>query len=286
MSFTLLVAGLKGAMFLETLPREFWPDSIYYYRVVGEHESAFQRLVHVAGEAAQPVDPRTFNVFPDSTLLVSVGWQYLIEGSENLVVLHDSLLPRFRGFAPTVTALVSGELNLGVTALLASTAMDSGPILSQHPVTVDRFVTIERAFEALADCYVRCLQDVLLMGSDLNSFAKPQDDSSATYSFWRDADDFQIQWDKSAVEIVQLVNAVGYPYAGAKTSLGNRALTVSRAELTEDLSFENRQPGKVWRRHDSFSVDVVCGSGIVRIWATWRDGDPAEVFSKLRLRLK
>ncbi len=285
MSYALLVAGLKGAMFLESLPQDVWPSSIFYYRVLGEHESAFQRLVNVAGEAAQHVDPRTFDASPSSDLLVTVGWQYLIRNSQSLVVLHDSLLPKFRGFAPTVTALILGELNLGVTALLASEEMDSGPILSQHSVTVDQFITIQGAFEALADCYVRCLQDVLLMGSDLNSFAKRQDNSKATYSLWRDDDDFQIQWDKSAEEIVRMVNAVGYPYAGAKTSLENRALTVSRAELAKDLHFENRQPGKIWRRHDSFSVDVVCGSGIVRIWAMWRDGAPTEVFTKLRSRL-
>lgn len=285
MSYTLLVAGLKGAMFLEALPRDLQPSLIYYYKVAGEHDSAFQRLVSAAGSTAQLVDPKVFDLSTDNNLLVTVGWQYLVRNSRKLVVMHDSLLPRFRGFAPTVTALICGESELGVTALLASAEMDSGPILAQHSVSIDEFITIERAFEALTLCYVRCLTEVLSMSHELSSRAKSQDASKATYSIWRDDDDFQIRWSKSAEDIVRLVNAVGYPYAGAKTSLGNRELAVSKAELSEDLHFEDRQPGKIWQRHDFHSADVVCGTGVVRIWATWRDGDPAGVFNKLRLRL-
>lgn len=285
MSYTLLVAGLKGAMFLEALPRHLQPSLIYYYKVAGEHDSAFQRLVSAAGSTAQLVDPKVFDLSTDNNLLVTVGWQYLVGNSRKLVVMHDSLLPRFRGFAPTVTALICGESELGVTALLASAEMDSGPILAQHSVSIDEFITIERAFEALTLCYVRCLTEVLSMSHELSSRAKSQDASKATYSIWRDDDDFQIRWSKSAEDIVRLVNAVGYPYAGAKTSLSNRELAVSKAELLKDLYFEDRQPGKIWQRHDFHSADVVCGTGVVRIWATWRDGDPAGVFNKLRLRL-
>lgn len=286
MSYTLLVAGLKGALVLESLPANLWPNSIFYYRVSGEHVSTTQRLANVAGESARLVDPVAFEISSDSNLLVTVGWQYLIRNSENLVVLHDSLLPKYRGFAPTATALVCGETQLGVTALLASADMDSGPILSQHSVRVDRFITINGAFEALVDCYISCIGEVLNAGSNLKTFAKSQDDSMATYSLWRDEADFQIEWTKSAEDIVRLVNAVGYPYAGAKSSIEGRELTILKAEIIEDLQFENRQPGKVWRRHDSSSADVICGSGIVRVRATWRDGARDGVFTKLRLRLK
>lgn len=81
--------------------------------------------------------------------------------------------------------------------------MDSGPILAQHSVSIDEFITIERAFEALTLCYVRCLTEVLSMSHELSSRAKSQDASKATYSIWRDDDDFQIRWSKSAVPALQ-----------------------------------------------------------------------------------
>jgi methionyl-tRNA formyltransferase len=199
--------------------------------------------------------------------------------------MHDSLLPRFRGFAPTITALIGGESKLGVTALLATDDMDSRPILVQQSVVVDQFVTIERAFEALGGCYIHCLRGVLEMGADLKSLAKNQDSSKASYSVWRDEGDFWIEWSSSADEIVRFVNAVGYPYKGARTSINNREVVVSRAALVDELFFENRHPGKLWKLHDSYSADVICGSGLVRVWANWGDGDSAGVFSKLRTRL-
>lgn len=285
MDYTLLVAGLKGAMFLEALPRQFWPSRIYYYKVLGEHDSAFQRLAIAAGNGAQLVNPKEFDIPGDGGLVVAIGWQYLIRNSENLVVMHDSLLPRFRGFAPTVTALIRGESLLGVTALLATAEMDSGPTLAQHSVRIDQFITIERAFEAVAKCYVDCLREVLGMGTDFRLMAKNQDSSMATYSIWRDGEDFHIHWGSSAEDVIRLINAVGYPYHGARTYLSDRELVVRRAELANNVIFENRQPGKLWQLHDSYSADVVCGSGVARIWANWGDGDPAGVFSKLRLRL-
>jgi len=285
MTYSLLVAGLKGALFLEALPRNMWPSRIFYYRVAGEHETAFQRLATVVGESALLVDPKHFKAPTDSKLTITVGWQYLIDVSDPLVVMHDSLLPRFRGFAPTVAALIRGESRLGVSAILADDDMDSGPILSQHSVEIDQSISVERAFELLANCYVNCLREVLEMGQKFESYGKTQDSTRATYSIWRDEDDFQVPWCRTAEEVVRLVRAVGYPYQGARSAIGNRALVVHSAEIANDLTFEIRQPGKVWRIRDPHSADVICGAGIVTVWANWLDDDRSGVFNRLRLRL-
>ena len=50
----------------------------------------------------------------------AIGWRWIIRNSHNLIVLHDSILPKYRGFAPLVNALINGEEELGVTALFAS----------------------------------------------------------------------------------------------------------------------------------------------------------------------
>ena len=49
---------------------------------------------------------------------IAIGWRRLISGIEGrLIVLRDSLLPKYRGFAPTVAQLLAGESEIGVTAL-------------------------------------------------------------------------------------------------------------------------------------------------------------------------
>lgn len=39
----------------------------------------------------------------------SIGWRWLIQNEENLIVFHDSLLPKYRGFAPLVNSLINKE---------------------------------------------------------------------------------------------------------------------------------------------------------------------------------
>ena len=50
-----------------------------------------------------------------------------------LLIFHDSLLPKLRGFNPTVTALIAGEIEIGVTAFSPiggdAPVADFGPIL-------------------------------------------------------------------------------------------------------------------------------------------------------------
>jgi methionyl-tRNA formyltransferase len=39
----------------------------------------------------------------------AIGWRWLIKNQHNLIVFHDSLLPKYRGFSPLVNSLVNGE---------------------------------------------------------------------------------------------------------------------------------------------------------------------------------
>jgi methionyl-tRNA formyltransferase len=43
----------------------------------------------------------------------AIGWRWLIKSQQNLIVFHDSLLPKYRGFAPLVNSLINMELRGG-----------------------------------------------------------------------------------------------------------------------------------------------------------------------------
>ena len=285
MRYELLVTGLKGALFLEALPKALWPEKIYYYKVAGEVDEAHQRLISAVEKHSELVNPLQFQQPLGCNLVFALGWQYLLRDFSNLVVLHDSLLPRYRGFAPTVTALIRGEKKIGVTAILPNEEMDAGPIVAQHSVEIPPFTTAYRAFELIANSYVSCVRDVLEAGDDFRVNASNQNSEEATYSIWRDDEDFQVSWDRSAEEITRTINAVGYPYQGAKTCIDHRCLVLVRAEVRPNVSFEYRQVGKVWRIIDSNCADVICGSGLVRVWARWQDSVDSAVFTKIRTRM-
>ena len=218
---------------------------------------------------------------------IAIGWRWLITHSyDKLIVLHDSLLPRYRGFNPLVSYLINQESEIGVTAIVANDQYDRGPMIGQrkigilHPLRIaDAIATITPLYTNLAGSIVEALQ----AGSPLTE--TPQDETLATYSLWRDEDDYRIDWTLSAAEIHRFIYAVGNPYAGAKTAIEGRIVRIIDAEPVNDVRIENRTPGKIIFLNNGCPV-VVCGFGLLRILAGYYEDNRSELipFAKFRSR--
>jgi len=75
---------------------------------------------------------------PGNRFAMAVGWQRIIQLDLylNVIVFHDSILPKYRGFNPLVSALINGDREVGVTALIATDEYDEGPILGIETVPI------------------------------------------------------------------------------------------------------------------------------------------------------
>jgi methionyl-tRNA formyltransferase len=196
----------------------------------------------------------------------AVGWRWMLP-KENLVVLHDSLLPMYRGFSPLVNMLINGEENFGVTALLASDEYDTGEILYQESIKIEYPVKIADAIAIISELYVKVLIEVAsnviknkcLVGAS-------QNESKATYSLWRDDEDYFVNWTNSATRIERVINALGEPYAGAKSIVNNKVMHLMEAVTITDVIVEDRESniGKVIFFSEGCPV-VVCGVGLLKV---------------------
>jgi methionyl-tRNA formyltransferase len=198
------------------------------------------------------------------------------------------LLPKLRGFSPTVSALIVGEAEVGVTAFSPMAgqdgAPDSGPTFGQERIQLAYPTTIGAVYEQLGFAYCRLVDRVLAAASSGTLSFSPQDAREATYSMWRDEEDYRIDWAKPAEQIRRFVDAVGWPYMGAKTTLQGREIRIDAVELRPDVVFSERCPGKLWSVTGG-TPDVACGSGILRLLkAREADGSPVK-FTSLRTRL-
>jgi methionyl-tRNA formyltransferase len=145
-------------------------------------------------------------------------------------------------------------------------------------------IKIRDAYAQLAQCYRTAALDVLAQRERGALTGQAQREEDATYSMWRDESDHFIDWSWSAERIKRFVDAVGWPYTGAQTRYRAQVIRVDEAEVVPEVRFVVRQPGKVWAVHDG-AIDVVCGSGLLRIVAaTGEDGRPL-LFKYLRERL-
>jgi methionyl-tRNA formyltransferase len=197
----------------------------------------------------------------------AIGWRWLIENETNLLVLHDSLLPKYRGFAPLVNSLINEEAEIGVTCLVASEEYDCGDIVCQKSVDVNYPIKISEAIEKIEPLYFELVASVFK--STLNGNLLPrlvQNNADATYSLWLDSKDYFIDWSWSARKIKRFIDAVGFPYDGAKAILNNDTLIFIEAEEVADVFIEHRERhiGKVIFYRDKFPI-IVCVQGLLML---------------------
>ncbi|MEO6613341.1 MAG: formyltransferase family protein [Chitinophagaceae bacterium] len=218
----------------------------------------------------------------------AIGWRWLIPDADKykLIVLHDSLLPRNRGFNPLVTSLVNGDTKIGITALFSADKYDCGPIIDQEVFDIQYPCKIQRAIEIITDGYIRLVKRICLkVKEDTEITALKQDESLATYSLWRDEEDYKIDWTQDAEKIQRFVNAVGFPYAGASSTIDGKLIRIDVVELYEDLEVENRIPGKLIFFEGGHPV-IVCGKGLLCIRSMRTEAGERFLLKKFRTRFK
>ena len=200
-----------------------------------------------------------------NSLVFVVGWQFLLsEEVEKCIVFHNTLLPKLRGFSPTVTALLCGDNVIGVTAFRPAAIIDCGPIYGVREVHVPPGASLQMVFDLQTTAMVELALELAEQAYRGNLHPRAQDESAATYSLWRDDFDYFIDWRRSAREIIRQLEFVGFPYDGAKAVLGDQLLIILKARLVRDISFAIRDPGKLWQIKDRCAL-VVCGTGTMWI---------------------
>lgn len=292
MRIAFFVAGPKGVNFLRNFCGRDVVDLVVSYASKGLQCDAYADIEAICRSKNYKLIERANVRAADYTaadLVLLIGWQWMSsEVDRRFVVFHNSLLPKFRGFNPTVTALIAGETEIGVTAFSPAggdpAVADSGPLFGQEKLSIAYPVTIRDAYELLGHAYCRLANRVLAAAAVEPLQFLPQDAANATYSLWRDEDDYRIDWGAAAQDIRRFVDAVGWPYLGAKTTMQGRDIRIDRVEPCPDIAFANRCSGKIWALSDGGPV-IVCGSGLVRIRAAREaDGNPVR-FASLRVRL-
>ena len=224
------------------------------------------------------------------TVVVAIGWRYLLPVSINkllkypIIVFHDSMLPKYRGFAPTPTALICGEKSVGVTALFAAEEVDKGEIIWQKEIPVDDDY-IQNIIDKQSKAYIEGFLYLLESIDNGAIFSTPQNESMATYSIWRSLDDCKINWGTSAREIYNFVRALGAPYPGAYTHYKNKKIIVLRVKLVPDIPFAIRDYGKLWLITEG-KPTIICGSGMIQIEKAIYDDGESVIFDTLREKLR
>jgi methionyl-tRNA formyltransferase len=147
---------------------------------------------------------------------------------------HPSLLPRWRGAAPVERALMAGDVETGVTIHRTVKELDAGPIAAQGAFLVEEDDDAGDVYERAAEMAAELLDEVI---ADPEPSFRPQPDDGVTYAAKIEPDDRILDLERPARELVDLVRALS-PHIGARAELHGRPVTVWRARVAGDGSFE------------------------------------------------
>lgn len=156
--------------------------------------------------------------------------------------VHPSLLPRWRGAAPVERAILAGDTATGVTIHQTVAELDAGPIAAQRAFPIGEADAGE-IFTRAAEVAVELLDEVLASvgpTSDTVQLARtfaPQPVDGVTYAEKLGPDDRRLDLERPADELVRRVRALA-PHIGARAVLHGRPVTVWKARVAADGSFE------------------------------------------------
>ena len=231
-----------------------------------KHHISVTRTRRIRSSDADDISQR---FSPD--VIFCCGWRTLFPekvlsiASRGVVGAHDSLLPRFRGFAPTNWALILGNSELGVSVFQMTSGTDEGDVYFQRTISVTPLEPMDQIYERIAVVAVSLFDLYLDAVCTGTLTAIPQLHDHATYCCSRTPEDGEIEWTASSNSIAGLIRALSPPGPGAYTFFDGRIVRVLKATaLTGVPNFEGRIPGRVVATSTE-TVDVLTGDGILRV---------------------
>ena len=228
---------------------------------------------------------RVCQLAPD--IILVAGWYHMIPkkwmNTWKIFGMHASLLPKYRGGAPLVWAMINGEEYAGISLFLLNKGVDTGPIVGQLKVKIlptDTIATLYAKIERLAEKLLEIQLPLISKGQEKylpngNEFeVMPQ----------RTPDDGLICWNNSVNFIDRFIRAQTRPYPGAFFIFKEQKITIWSAEQTflDVLG----KPGRLSVMSNN-AVLIECLDGYIKLLEveiegkSYRDFEIAEKISNL-----
>ncbi len=204
-------------------------------------------------------------------IIFVVSWRYIIpskvynKAKIGSYLFHDSLLPEYRGFSPTVWSIINGKKYTGVTLLEIDQKVDSGDIVDQIKVPIHIDDEISDVMKRVTQTYLDLLEKNInnIINGEINTIN--QDHSIASYTRKRLPSDNLIDWNLSTIEIYNFIRALSRPYPGAFTFINKTKLIIWQAKLVENSTKFIGIPGCLVKIIPGEGVIVNTGDGYIMV---------------------
>ena len=128
--------------------------------------------------------------------------------------MHASILPRWRGAAPIQRAIMAGDHETGVDAMLMDAGLDTGPVLMSARTPITPATTAGTLHDRLAELAANLAPIALARWAEGSIEPKAQPADGITYAHKISADDQPVDWSKPAAEVDCQIRGLS-PFPGA-----------------------------------------------------------------------
>jgi methionyl-tRNA formyltransferase len=155
--------------------------------------------------------------------------------------VHPSLLPRWRGAAPVERAIMAGDAQTGISLMRLVEELDAGPVCLAAAVAIEPGDDYGTLSGRLADLAAELLLDSLGGPREYVD----QDAAGVTYAEKLTAADRELRSERPAAELERQVRAL-HPHVGARLSDGLGVLTARVAERPTPAGALEAQDGRLY----------------------------------------
>ncbi len=189
--------------------------------------------------------------------------EFLDITKDGFINTHPSLLPHYRGGNPYSHVIIDGETETGVTLHFMDETFDTGDIISQYKVQIDKQETMGTLFNKLnflaADVLLHALK-FYEANSTLPRVKQPDGEYKKAYALDVKYGNTLIDWNKSADEIERFIRALN-PFVTAGTRFRGAYTKINTAVAQNKK--HNKEPGEICIVKDT--VGIACSEGILHL---------------------
>ena len=165
------------------------------------------------------------------------GWYYMIPQKWMMIApaygMHASLLPDYSGGAPLVWAMINGEKKTGITLFKMDKGVDSGPIVGQLSVPINKNDTIASLYKKIELKGIELIDKYLPMVVNGKAKLKIQDEKKRKIYPQRSPKDGEIDWNMPSIKIENFIKAQTKPYPGAFTIINGKKVIIWDADILD-----------------------------------------------------
>ena len=190
------------------------------------------------------------------------------------VNIHASLLPKYRGAGPIQWAIIDGEKKTGVTIMQMDKGLDTGDMLLQKEVEIDKRETGDSLHDKLAAAGAELIVEALPQIEAGKLTPRRQNDEESCYAKLLHKSMGKIDWNMPAEKLDCLIRGL-LSWPGAYTVFRGKNLKIWEEEpvlpgelLAEPLEAE---PGGILRVEKG-AFYVQCGDGILKVLSVQMEG--------------